>query len=72
MVCRYVCDVVMTTGMLKNFPSLPADRIYNMLKMFCTEPPYEQTMTEMMDMLNMMTMTGRLQIIEGNKYANVQ
>ena len=30
-------------GMLTNFPSLPLDRIHNMLKMFVSEPPYDRT-----------------------------
>lgn len=31
-------------GMLTNFDSgLPLDRIHNMLKMFCSTPPYDRT-----------------------------
>jgi anaphase-promoting complex subunit 2 len=34
-------------GMLTNFPSLPLDRIHNMLKMFVVEPVYDKTVAEL-------------------------
>ena len=34
-------------GMLTNFPSLPLDRIHNMLKMFVVEPVYDKTVEDL-------------------------
>jgi len=34
-------------GMLTNFPSLPLDRIHNMLKMFVSEPPYDKSVHQL-------------------------
>jgi anaphase-promoting complex subunit 2 len=34
-------------GMLTNFPSLPLDRIHNMLKMFVVEPVYDKSVEEL-------------------------
>jgi len=34
-------------GMLTNFPSMPIERIHNMLKMFVVEPAYDKTQAQL-------------------------
>ena len=34
-------------GMLTNFPSLPLDRIHNMLKMFVVDPVYDKSVDDL-------------------------
>ena len=52
-------------GMLTNFPALPAERIHNMLKMFVTQPAYDKSLSELVDMLNAMVAHDRLDCADG-------
>jgi len=53
------------TGMLTNFPVLPAERIHNMLKMFVTQPAYDKSLPELVDMLNAMVAHDKLDCADG-------
>jgi anaphase-promoting complex subunit 2 len=54
-------------GMLTNFPSLPLDRIHNMLKMFVSEPPYDRTSEQLAAFLAQLVAEDKV-VMEGNQY----
>ena len=54
-------------GMLTNFPSLPLDRIHNMLKMFVSEPPYDKTSDQLEAFLAQLVAEDKV-VQEGNQY----
>ena len=54
-------------GMLTNFPSLPLDRIHNMLKMFVSEPPYDKTQDQLEAFLNQLIAEDKV-VLEGAQY----
>ena len=54
-------------GMLTNFPSLPLDRIHNMLKMFVSEPPYDRTSEQLAAFLAQLVAEDKV-VAEGNQY----
>lgn len=54
-------------GMLTNFPSLPLDRIHNMLKMFVSEPPYDRSSEQLHAFLNSLVAEDKL-VMEGEEY----
>jgi anaphase-promoting complex subunit 2 len=54
-------------GMLTNFPSLPLDRIHNMLKMFVSEPPYDRTSDQLAAFLAQLVAEDKV-VMEGNQY----
>jgi len=47
-------------GMLTNFPSMPIERIHNMLKMFVVEPAYDKTQTQLEKFLNALVRAEKL------------
>jgi anaphase-promoting complex subunit 2 len=55
-------------GMLTNFPSLPLDRIHNMLKMFVVEPVYDKSINDLEQFLNDLVAKEKL-MMEGSSYA---
>ena len=54
-------------GMLTNFPSLPLDRIHNMLKMFVSEPPYDKSEHQLEAFLAQLVAEDKV-VLEGNQY----
>jgi anaphase-promoting complex subunit 2 len=54
-------------GMLTNFPSLPLERIHNMLKMFVSEPPYDRTQSQLAAFLAQLVAEEKV-VAEGNHY----
>eukprot|EP00743_Colponemidia_sp_Colp-15_P007167 GILK01007736.1.p1 GENE.GILK01007736.1~~GILK01007736.1.p1 ORF type:complete len:769 (+),score=156.85 GILK01007736.1:51-2357(+) len=48
-------------GMLNNFPSLPAEKIHNMLTMFAMDPPYQFTMTQLQAFLAKLVSNDKLE-----------
>lgn len=54
-------------GMLTNFPSLPLDRIHNMLKMFVADPPYDKSVDQLEAFLNQLIAEDKL-VLEGTQY----
>lgn len=57
----------LVVGMLTNFPSLPLDRIHNMLKMFVSEPPYDKTADQLEGFLTHLVAEEKL-VLEGTQY----
>ena len=55
-------------GMLTNFPSLPPDRIHNMLKMFVQDPPYDRSLDQLEAFLGQLVAEDKL-ALEGNSYS---
>jgi len=55
-------------GMLTNFPSLPLDRIHNMLKMFVVEPVYDKSVDELEAFLVGLVSQGKL-AMDGTSFA---
>ena len=55
-------------GMLTNFPSLPPDRIHNMLKMFVQDPPYDRSLEQLEAFLGQLVAEDKL-ALEGNQYS---
>jgi anaphase-promoting complex subunit 2 len=55
-------------GMLTNFPSLPLDRIHNMLKMFVVEPVYDKSINDLERFLNELVAQEKL-VKDGIAYA---
>ena len=55
-------------GMLTNFPSLPPDRIHNMLKMFVQDPPYDRSLDQLEAFLGQLVAEDKL-ALEGNQYS---
>ena len=47
-------------GMLTNFEALPLERIHNLLKMFCTEPPYHQSPAQLAALLRHLVNRGEV------------
>ena len=48
-------------GMLTNFDSgLPLDRIHNMLKMFCSTPPYDRSAEQLAGFLTTLVAADRI------------
>ena len=54
-------------GMLTNFPSLPLDRIHNMLKMFVADPAYDKTQDQLEAFLNHLIAEDKV-VLEGAQY----
>ena len=54
-------------GMLANFDALPLDRVHNMLKMFASDPPYDNTMEQLAAFLGRLVADEKL-ALEGGMY----
>mmetsp|Transcript_45448 Transcript_45448/g.176739 ORF Transcript_45448/g.176739 Transcript_45448/m.176739 type:complete len:723 (-) Transcript_45448:1417-3585(-) len=55
-------------GMLTNLGSLPVERIHNMLKMFCQNPPFDKTKEQLVSLLDDLVVEEKIQV-NGREYS---
>ncbi|KAJ8900799.1 hypothetical protein NDN08_000099 [Rhodosorus marinus] len=55
-------------GMLTNLGSLPVERIHNMLKMFCQNPPFDKTKEQLVSLLDELVVEEKIQV-NGREYS---